>query len=289
MVEPILKWAGGKRQLLSSITAVFPESFNHYHEPFFGGGAVFFSLEPEDGTINDLNQRLMDFYRMVKRWPEDLIEENTTHEHTEDYYYQVRDEFNDLRDLEEKSKSDAIREASLLLYLNRTCFNGLYRENSNGEFNVPFGSYSNPNWIQADRIRAMSRVIQDTEIRNEDFEYVRDVTEPNDLVYFDPPYQPVSTTADFTDYHAEGFTKADQTRLRDLAIDLSERDVYVVASNSPPVAALYEDYDEFDVQEVDASRSINSDGANRGDVAEILITNVPSAMQRERTLSEFIN
>lgn len=289
MVEPVLKWAGGKRQLLSSITAVFPESFNRYHEPFFGGGAVFFSLEPEDGTINDLNQRLMDFYRAVKRWPEDLIEENTSHQHSKEYYYAARDEFNDLRDLEEKSKSEAVREASLLLYLNRTCFNGLYRENSDGEFNVPFGRFSNPDWIQSDRIRSMSRALQDTEICNEDFEYVRDAADPGDLVYFDPPYQPVSTTADFTDYHAEGFDESDQTRLRDLVVKLSERDVYVVASNSPPVADLYEDYDEFGIQQVDASRSINSDAANRGDVAEILITNVSSEKRWEKTLSEYIN
>lgn len=289
MVEPVLKWAGGKRQLLSSITAVFPESFNHYHEPFFGGGAVFFSLEPEAGTINDLNQRLMDFYRAVKRWPQDLIEENTSHEHSKDYYYDARDEFNALRDLEEKSKTEAVREASLLLYLNRTCFNGLYRENSDGEFNVPFGRFSNPDWIQSDRIRSMSRALQDTEICNEDFEYVRDAADPGDLVYFDPPYQPVSTTADFTDYHAEGFDESDQTRLRDLAVKLSERDVYVVASNSPPVADLYEEHDEFGIQQVDASRSINSDGANRGDVAEILITNVPSEKRWEMTLSEYIN
>lgn len=236
MVEPILKWTGGKRQLLSEITARFPVEYDGYHEPFVGGGAVFFALEPDHGSINDINTRLVNFYEFVREWPEDLIEENRTHEYSDEYYYDARDEFNDLRTVDEKTREQAVREASLLLYLNRTGFNGLYRENSDGEFNVPIGDYANPDWVQAETIRAAHNVLQNTTIHNEDFGYVRDEVGENDLVYFDPPYQPVSETADFTDYHAEGFDKDDQKRLRVLAVELNDAGAYVVLSNAPPVA-----------------------------------------------------
>jgi len=287
MVEPILKWAGGKRQLLSEITARFPVEYEGYHEPFVGGGAVFFALEPDHGSINDINTRLVNFYDVVRKWPEDLIEENRTHKYSDEYYYDARDEFNDLRTVNEKTREQAVREASHLLYLNRTGFNGLYRENSDGEFNVPIGDYTNPDWVQAETIRAAHNVLQGTTIHNEDFEYVRDEVGEYDLVYFDPPYQPVSETADFTDYHAEGFDKDDQKRLRDLAVDLSDAGAYVVLSNSPPVAELYKEYDDFAVDVVDATRAINSDGDNRGEVAEVLISNVPGDAQQRKTLDDF--
>ncbi|WP_121822457.1 DNA adenine methylase [Halostella salina] len=287
MVDPVLKWAGGKRQLLPEITARFPVAYDRYHEPFFGGGAVFFHLEPDSGSINDVNERLVTFYEVVRDDPETLIAENRTHEHSDDYYYDARDEFNDLRTVEGKTDEQAVREASLLLYLNRTGFNGLYRENSDGEFNVPVGRYANPDWVQADRIRAASEALAGATIHSDDFEYVADEATAGDLVYFDPPYQPVSTTADFTDYHAEGFDRDDQRRLRDLAATLGENGVHVVLSNSPPVAELYEDLPAFDVEVVEATRAINSDGDERGEVAEVLITNVPPDERRRTTLSEF--
>ena len=288
MAEPILKWAGGKRQLLSEITGQFPVEFERYHEPFVGGGAVFFHLEPEEGSINDLNDRLVTLYEVIRdRDPEELIAENKTHEHEEDYYYEARDEFNELHKVPEKTADERLREASLFLYLNRTCFNGLYRENNSGEVNVPVGRYANPDWVQAQRIHTLHDVLAGTTIHNEDFEYVRDEADTGDLVYFDPPYEPVSTTANFNDYHAEGFDKTDQKRLRDLAVALDEMGVSVVLSNSPPVAELYEEYDQFTVSIVGATRSINSDADNRGEVAEVLITNVSDAEKRRTTLSEF--
>ena len=287
MVEPILKWAGGKRQLLTDITALFPVTYHAYHEPFVGGGAVFFHLDPDSGTINDLNGRLTTFYEVVRDYPDQLIAENKTHEYAEEYFYQAREKFNQALSNSTVTREDRIQEASLLLYLNRTCFNGLYRENNDGEFNVSFGRHTNPDWVQEQRIRKASRSLQGTDVFNTDFEYVVEEATGGDLVYFDPPYEPVSKTADFNAYHANGFDRADQRRLRDTAVELSKNDVAVLISNSPPVAELYEEFDTFSVTYVDAARAINSDASNRGDVAEVLITNVPSDDRQRKTLADF--
>jgi len=287
MVEPILKWAGGKRQLLTDITALFPVTYHAYHEPFVGGGAVFFHLDPDSGTINDLNGRLTTFYEVVRDYPDQLIAENKTHEYAEEYFYQARERFNQALSNSTVTREDRIQEASLLLYLNRTCFNGLYRENNDGEFNVSFGRHTNPDWVQEQRIRKASRSLQGTDVFNTDFEYVVEEATGGDLVYFDPPYEPVSKTADFNAYHADGFDRADQRRLRDTAVELSKNDVAVLISNSPPVAELYEEFDTFSVTYVDAARAINSDASNRGDVAEVLITNVPSDDRQRKTLADF--
>lgn len=179
MVQPVLKWAGGKRQLLDELYARFPEEYGHFHEPFFGGSALFFDLEPENGTINDTNSRLINFYEQVRDNPEELIDRlrsfkdpesdpddnsgygQTNHKGKEikNYYYQQRARFNKRPYGED---FNPIEEAALLLYLNRTCYNGLYRENSSGGFDVPIGRYSDPDWVQADRIRAVSSVLENT-------------------------------------------------------------------------------------------------------------------------------
>ncbi|RLM37211.1 MULTISPECIES: Dam family site-specific DNA-(adenine-N6)-methyltransferase [unclassified Haloarcula] len=284
MVNPVLKWAGGKRQLLDELYSRFPTEYQHYHEPFFGGGAVFFDLEPVDGTINDTNPRLVNFYEQVRDHPEDLIDllrafedpesdpdSGKDHADEKNYYYQHRELFN--RRPRDREHGE-LEEAALLLYLNRTCFNGLYRENSSGEFNVPIGRYADPDWVRSEQIRAASTVLNDTEIHNDDFEYVLNAAEERDLVYFDPPYQPMSPTANFAEYSADGFGKEDQERLLDTAKELDEMGVYVVLSNS---GVMYDFYDGegFDVAVEGATRSINSDADNRDEVDEIIVTNVP--------------
>ncbi|WP_416838748.1 DNA adenine methylase [Haloferax sp. DFSO52] len=303
MAKPVLKWAGGKSQLLDEIYSRFPTEYNRYHEPFFGGGAVFFDLEPKDGTINDTNTRLINFYRVVRDNPSELLTRLREFEHPEDnpdpelkyadqdqkeneidqYFYQQRARFNRRPYDDEEwpvTDEERIEEAALLFYLNRTCYNGLFRENRKGGFNVPIGRYANPDWVMADRIRNASRILAGADIRNEDFEYVLDEATEGDLVYFDPPYKPMSTTAYFTDYSAEGFDKDDQKRLLKTAKELDSRGVFVVLSNS---GVMYELYDEagFFVEREGATRSINSDETARGEVDEIIATNVPKAERRQ--------
>jgi len=296
MAEPVLKWAGGKRQLLSAIYARFPASFDDYHEPFLGGGAVFLDLEPNGGTVNDTNPRLVSFYRTVRDRPDELVARlrrfddpegepdpdlafattDWTGEPVDDYYYQQRARFNRRPygdDDWPADEDERVEEAALLLYLNRTCYNGLYRENSDGGFNVPIGRYADPDWVQGDRIRAAGDALARTEIRNEDFEYVLDAAGAGDLVYLDPPYEPMSATADFAEYSAEGFDRSDQTRLLDVVERLDDAGVDFVLSNS---GVAFELYDEagFDVEREGATRSINSDESARGEVDEIIATNV---------------
>lgn len=302
MAKPVLKWAGGKRQLLDEIYDRFPKSYNHYHEPFFGGGAVFFDLEPEDGTINDTNPRLVNFYEVVRDRPDNLIarlrafddpdsdpdpdqefaEENWKGKAVEQYFYQQRARFNRRAYADEEwpaTDVDRLEEAALLLYLNRTCYNGLYRENSDGGFNVPIGRYANPEWVMADRIRAASRALEETDIQNSDFEYILDVAAEGDLVYFDPPYEPMSSTANFAEYSAEGFDREDQDRLLETCKRLHTNNVYFVLSNSGVMYDRYEEAD-FTVDKEGATRSINSDETSRGEVDEIIATNVDEDDQR---------
>lgn len=302
MAQPILKWAGGKRQLLDELYNRFPKQYNHYHEPFFGGGALFFDLEPEDGTINDTNPRLMSFYRQIRDHPDEVIQHLRTYRDPEaepdpeqefseemrdgrevkNYYYQQRELFNKRPNDEPFNE---VEEAALLLYLNRTCFNGLYRENSDGEFNVPIGSYANPEWVFPNRIREAIKVLKDTEIYQTDFNYILDVAEPGDVAYCDPPYEPLSRTADFTSYSAEGFGREDQKRLLRAAQDLNEQGVWVIMSNS---GVLHDKYLEagFHVDIVMANRAINRNGEDRGEVEEIIATNVSPEQRLKRGQQE---
>lgn len=294
MAEPIIKWAGGKRQLLNAIRSRIPQEYNRYFEPFFGGGAVFFSLEPRNGYINDINPRLMNFYEQVRSNTETLISENKKLDNEfsdyksdetggeeydeENFYYAKRDEFNSLR--VDGVCSDELREAVLFLFLNRYCFNGLYRENENGEFNVPIGSKPTPVAAIESRIRHARRVLHSSEISTKRFRYVRDQVEENDLVFLDPPYPAVSRTAQFNEYGESGFGEKKQKAVKELAIDLHERGAYVLITNGGPALDLYDGKmpEDFRIKPLSGKRRINSDASRREDIGttDILITNSPA-------------
>ncbi|MFT4881163.1 MAG: DNA adenine methylase [Natronomonas sp.] len=300
MVDPVLRWAGGKRQSLDELYARFPGEFGTYHEPMLGGGALFFDLEPEDATVNDTNPRLANFYRQVRDRPVDLLttlegfadpesepdpdpdrafaEADRDDTAVTNYYYQQRALFNRRPNGE---AVDELEEAALLLYLNRTCYNGLYRENRRGEFNVHIGRYANPDWVRSDELRAASEVLSGADIRNRDLACVHEEVTPGDLVYFDPPYEPMSPTPNFTDYSAAGFGREDQQRLPELARELDDRGVSVILSNSGVMFGRY-DNAGFRVETEGATRAINSDADNRDEVEEVIATNVAPEDRSER-------
>jgi DNA adenine methylase len=286
MAAPILKWAGGKRSLIPNILALLPNDYKSrpYHEPFFGGGALFFTIKPRRGSINDINQRLVNFYKVVRDKPEEMIMEALQYKYEKETYYRLRERYNQPQLLD-------VEEAALTLYLNKTAFNGLYRVNSQGKFNVPFGRYSNPTIVDKERIMTASKLLKNIEILQTDFRYVVDKAQTGDLVYFDPPYLPISETANFTSYSSDGFNWNDQIRLRDVCIKLHQNNVFFVLSNSY-VEKLVENYrgvDEFRVLTVKAKRAINSKASARGPINEVLVTNIPENLSiGESKLTQFI-
>ena len=262
----ILKWAGGKRSLIQAILATFPPDYAEraYHEPFLGGGALFFTVKPKRGTINDVNPRLINFYRVVRDEPDKLIKEASKYPYDRDTYYQLRDRFNE-------NRLQPVEDAALLLYLNKTGYNGLYRVNSRGVFNVPFGTYKNPTIVPGEDIHAASEVLKQVELRNEDFSYLLDAVQKGDIVYLDPPYEPLSRTSNFNTYSPNGFPWAEQERLSKTIQELDARGVLFVLSNSEPVKKLYRG---FRTTTVHANRSINTKTTGRGPIQEIIVTNI---------------
>jgi len=286
-MEPILKWAGGKRKLIPEILALFPPDYRKraYHEPFLGGGAVFFKIKPKSGTINDINPHLMNFYEIVRDCPEDLIEVTSQYSFDEETYYKLRDRFNQTG-LSKKER------ASILLYLNKTAYNGLYRVNSKGEFNVPFGSYRNPTIVPKQSIRAASKKLKNVKILCTDFSYITKYANTGDLCYLDPPYQPVSSTSNFTSYFSDGFDFSDQIRLRDTCVELHYKGVYFVLSNgyAKKIIEIYKEKNPFRTEIVKARRSISSKASTRGPVNEILVTNIPKelSMGKKKVERQFV-
>jgi DNA adenine methylase len=266
-VRPLLKWAGGKRSLVERILSFYPDDHRErsYHEPFMGGGAVFFSLEPGRGSVNDVNPRLMNFYRVVRDSPEDLIRVAGGYNYDKKEYYLHRTRFNE-------RPADPVEDAALFLYLNKTAYNGLYRVNSRGEFNVPFGRYKDPTIVDP------RRIMKEVDIRCGDFLYLLETAEAGDLCYLDPPYVPVSKTAHFTDYSAGGFTEEDQRRLRDMCVKLDDRGVVFVQSNSDTdlMRSLYEGTG-FKLEAVNTLRMISSKVSSRSKGHDLLITNSRSS------------
>jgi DNA adenine methylase len=272
MANPILKWAGGKRQLLPQITDLFPSNYTerNFHEPFVGGGAVVFTVQPNQGTINDINHHLINFYKTVRDNPEEIIEETLQYKYEKETYYQLREKYNN-------EKLSDIEKASLFLYFNKTGFNGLWRVNSKDKYNVPFGRYKNPTIVPIERIKTISNILSDIEIRCTDFSYILDVSKPGDLCYFDPPYEPVSDTAYFTSYTPKGFGMDEQEKLSAVCHKLDENGVYFVLSNShvKQIMDLYDSNPNYRIKIVQARRSINSNASKRGPINEILVTNIP--------------
>ena len=262
-----MKWAGGKRQLLDEIRRHLPGSFNTYHEPFVGGGAVFFALSAgRPAHLSDSNKRLVRAYRGIKDSVGDVIAILRGHEQerrSREAYLKMR-----ARDIDSDTDAEV---AAWFIYLNKLAFNGLYRVNSKNRFNVPYGDNENAVLCDERNLRACAEALARAELHHEDFTEVGERAQAGDLVYFDPPYFPVSSTSYFTSYTVGGFTPDDQRKLRDLAQTLKRKRVHVLLSNSPPAAALYTEDLGFSVKEVLASRAVNSKAELRGKITELLI------------------
>ncbi len=262
--QPVLKWAGGKRRLVPDILATLPQEIDTYYEPFVGGGAVFFALAAEGrfqrAVLSDCNSDLIQMYEAIRDDVESVIAALSNMRHSEEEYYRVR---------ASRPRTPA-RRAARIIYLNKTGYNGLYRVNRSGAFNVPFGRHVRPNICDADNLRAVAQVLQGVEVLVSDFESVVADARPGDAAYFDPPYMPVSTTAKFTSYHSEPFGNDEHDRLARLFTALAKRRVAVVLSNSSTseTQALY---GSFDRRLVHVNRSINSNAHARGPVAELLV------------------
>jgi DNA adenine methylase len=236
-----------------------------------GGGALFFYLQPSDAVLIDINEELTNVYQVVRDEVEALIVDLKTHvsRHSKAYFYELRDRDRH-RDFSTWSK---VQRASRLIYLNKTCYNGLYRVNSKGYFNVPFGDYKNPTIVNGDNLRACSDVLQSAKILNQSFKEVESLAQKNDFIYFDPPYAPLSSTASFTSYSQFGFDKQMQIELRDLCDRLTDRKIKLMQSNSsaPLILELYGS--KYGINFVDAARAINSKGDKRGKIKEAIVTN----------------
>ena len=271
LVSPVLKWVGGKRQLLPSIKPMLPKRITSYCEPFVGGGAVLFDLQPKRAIVNDINSDLILVYTVIRDNVEVLIELLETYPNEEGFYYELR---NIDREQEKYDKLSEIEKAARVIFLNKTCYNGLYRVNNAGEFNSPFGKYKNPNIVNAPVLRAVSAYFNSSEITfsTADFELVLEQVRRGTFVYLDPPYDPVSDTSSFTGYSKGGFSREQQIQLRECCDRLNARGVKFMLSNSA-TDFIREQYSNYHITIVQAKRAINSVASKRGDVDEVIITN----------------
>jgi DNA adenine methylase len=276
--RPFLKWAGGKSRLLLQYQPYLPENITTYYEPFLGGGALFFHLQqrqfptageppsglaPQHAILSDINPELVNVYTCVRDQVEAVIQRlayHATHHNTE-YYYQVR----------ATVPRDAVQRAARLIYLNKTCFNGLYRVNAQGQFNVPIGRYKNPKICDPDLLRSAAKALANTTILEQHFSHIlTQAPSPTDFVYLDPPYHPLSATSNFTNYSHQAFDAAQQVQLRDVFAQLAARGVRVMQSNSdcPFIRDLYQG---FSIHPITAARAINANPQKRGKITEVLI------------------
>lgn len=268
---PVVKWVGGKRQLLPQILPLIPKRMTAYCEPFLGGGAVLFALQPKRALVNDLNQDLITVYRVIKEDADALIEHLSRHENTPEYFYRIRDLD---RDKEAYAALSDVEKASRLLYLNKTCYNGLFRVNASGAFNSPYGHYRRPNIVNEQTIRGVSRYFNACDITffSGDFASVLEQVPKGGFVYLDPPYDPVSDTASFTGYNRGGFGREEQVRLKECCDALTARGVKFLLSNSA-TPFIRELYGSYRVSIVQARRAVNSVASRRGAIEEVLVRN----------------
>lgn len=272
IAKPFVKWVGGKRRVLPDLLLSLPTTFDHYYEPFVGGGALFFHLrslnllDDHKITLSDVNLRLVRTYRAIRDDVEGVVERLEYHKknHCRDYFYGVRD-----------VKVDAYQHdadvAAWFIYLNKTAFNGLYRVNKKNRFNAPMGKYKNPAICDATNLRHCHIHLQTVEVLHTSFDQAPCNAKKDDLVYFDPPYVPVSATASFTSYTNEGFGYEEQERLRDLAWTLRQKGVNVMLSNSDH-DLVHDLYKDFNVRQIKVGRAINCKSDSRGKVGEVIVT-----------------
>ncbi|MFC1615156.1 DNA adenine methylase [Patescibacteria group bacterium] len=273
--KPFVKWVGGKRQLLKQFKLMLlypPKGFNSskskYFEPFVGGGAVFFDLQPQKAILSDMNSELVITYNVIKNDVEKLIKSLKKYKNNKDYFLKTREK-------DPKKLSD-IERASRFIYLNKTCFNGMYRVNMSGKFNVPFGSQTNPLICDEENLLKVNDTLKKVKIIEQDFKQVLKDAKKGDFIYFDPPYYPVNRTSSFTGYTANGFFEKEQEELRDTYFELHKRGCFVMLSNSNTefINKLYSNLDKkIKVHKVDATRMINSDATKRGKIKEVLVVN----------------
>lgn len=276
--KPFVKWVGGKRQLLNQFKEFGlypPEQFdatkNTYHEPFVGGGAVFFDLLPLRAELSDLNSELVTTYIVIRDRVEDLITElnNGKYIYDKEVFLNIR--------AEQPADLEPTEAAARFIYLNRTAFNGMYRVNRSGGFNVPFGNYSNPLICDEQNLRRVAVALKKVKIKNQDYKKVLDRAKSGDYIYFDPPYYPVSKTASFTSYTNDVFLEREQESLRDAFLELHKKGCFVMLSNSDTsfIESLFKPFEKegITIHKVQASRAINSNAGKRGKVSEVLVTN----------------
>ncbi len=268
---PIVKWVGGKRQLLSALDPLLPKRIRTYCEPFVGGGAMLFHLQPDSAYVNDVNPELINLYEVIRDDVDSLLAELETFRNEPDFFYAVRDWDRDPQAYAELSR---VKRAARVIYLNKTCYNGLFRVNSAGEFNTPFGRYKNPSIVNESALRAVHRYFTSADIRFSctDYAEVLESLPPHSFVYLDPPYDPVSDTANFTGYAKAGFGREEQIRLRECCDALNRRKIRFMLSNSATPFIL-EQYRNYHVTLVSARRAVNSDPGKRGPVQEAVIRN----------------
>ena len=293
IAHPFVKWAGGKTQLLPKIRKHYPHRIKKYCEPFVGGGAVLFDVlqkcHPEEILINDINAELINTYSQIKNNCDNLVEhlselqqnyKSQTLEENKTFFYEKRLRYNELKI--NRNDAENLEKAALFIFLNKTCFNGLYRVNKRGEFNVPFNNAKNPQICDNENIKACSELLQNVQMKTSDYSCCKDFIDNETFVYLDPPYRPLTQTAAFTSYSENQFSEKDQIELGKFITEISTKGAKVLASNSDPKNTNENDnffdelYSNFSIERIRASRMINSNAKKRGAISELLISNIAS-------------